>query len=79
MSHLKPYVAHDYIKNQPYLIALRDYNLCIDLKFKKFRDDHEKLNHYIENRALKSSCHQHAEILKKIVNEGGLEYDNLLK
>lgn len=77
--HLLPEVKDNLVKNQEYLIAKRDYKTCLDIKFKKYIDNHQKFDEYVIRKAKDSICQGYADKLKSAILEGGLEYDNFLK
>jgi hypothetical protein len=70
---------HVIIKNDAYNKALKKYVLCAEHTFQSLKNDHVGLNNFINSREVETKCKNHFDELKKIVSEGGLDYDNFKK
>jgi hypothetical protein len=63
------------IKNEEYLQAVKDYHDCITYEFNRIKFD-KQFDNYLKDPNYNKNCLNQANELKKIINDGGLEYDN---
>ncbi len=63
------------IKNKEYLKALVEYVDCVDIVFNQIKLK-RNFDHIINAPQNSKECFSQAEELKKIINNGGLDYDN---
>ncbi len=66
------------IKNEEYLHNLGKFANCIKINFENLKRDHVKFDKFINSQEAQNVCKKYSDELKRIVNEGGLDYDNLI-
>jgi len=71
-------MSHHIIKNQEYVKTLEKYINCVSINFENFKRDHVKFDKFINSSEAKNLCKNYSEEIKRIVNEGGLDYDNFI-
>ena len=65
-------------KNEKYLIAQGDYLDCIDHRFDEVKRDHKKFHQIIYSPMGDKLCAIQYNELSKIINGGGLDYDQFV-
>jgi hypothetical protein len=66
------------IKNKEYYNAVSKYSNCVNINFENLKRDHIKFDQFINSNEGRNLCKNYIDEIKKIVNEGGLDYDNLI-
>lgn len=66
------------VKNEEYLNALGKFVNCVSINFENMKRDHVKFDKFINSKEAQNVCKKYSDELKRIVNEGGLDYDNFI-